>query len=259
MVDGSNVKIEVYFGEEADSTTPTNSTVLFGDWSGAYNLNYKHTNPGDYRITAVLSNAYGSFVLSQQISVVSDVYSLLPRLDKNPVVYTNKGAKATFLFSYFGDTKSGSHSSVTYWPGDSYNSSLGPFLMSMDFGRNVSMNQLSFDYKTPGSYLVAFLVQNPRGSCSYSVEFEVKVGISGLYLNFPTSVRANKAFSVETFLVQGNWAQFLWDFNGTVQAENCSGKCFSMEILSFVSVMKKIKFLAKLAKFFNEEIKIFNI
>ena len=219
MLEGSNVKLEVYFGEGLTK----NVSLFYGDWSGAFNLSYKHNNPGDYRITAVFSNAFGRFELSQEISVVSEVYGLIPRLDKNPVAYTVKGAEASFLFSFYGDTKAGSHSSVTFWPGDVFNASMGPFLLGMDFGRNQSMNQLGFNYDKPGSYFVAFLVENVRGSRAFGLGFEVREGVNGLNLKVPTNVRTRAVFGVETFLVQGKWATFVWDFNSTIQIRNCSG------------------------------------
>ena len=219
MLEGSNVKLEVYFGEGSTKSV----TLFYGDWSGAFNLSYTHSNPGDYRITAVLSNAFGRFELSEQISVVSEVFGLMPRLDKSPVAYTVKGAEASFLFSFYGDSKAGSHSSVSFWPGDALNASMGPFLLGMDFGRNQSMSQLGFKYSKAGSYFVAFLVENVRGSRAFGLGFEAREGVSGLNLKLATSVRTNAVFGVETFLVQGKWATFVWDFNGTLKTGNCSG------------------------------------
>lgn len=228
MTDGSNVRLQFFFGEESDLQVANTDLTIVGDWNAEYPKSYLHVDPGDYRVYVNISNAFGSFVLSHSISVVSTVNDLIPGLLYNPVVYTALGSTAYFKFSYAGVSKAGSHSSVTFWPGDSYNVSFGPYLIGMDFGLNLTTNSLMYQYETIGTYKAAFLVENMLGSKNFEVTFQIREGVSGLYINFEPVVRAATNFEIQTYLVQGQNVIYTWTFDGVVKTANRIGKFFKI-------------------------------
>jgi hypothetical protein len=105
---GANVKLDFYTGEE-DTAAPTYSYSFQGTWNGPLRMNYTYIDPLDYSPYVVLSNLYNSVTLSQNVSIMTDTKNIVPYLQTDPVVYSVLGAQAYYLFSFYGNTKSGSH------------------------------------------------------------------------------------------------------------------------------------------------------
>ncbi|RNA30190.1 polycystin-1-like isoform X2 [Brachionus plicatilis] len=202
MDDGANVKLRFYFGDQVDPSVPSLEVNTTGDWNSDYSVSYTHINPGDFVIQLTVLNAFDTFTLNQSISVVSDVNNLVPGLAENPVIFSPLGSFAYFMFSYAGDTKSGSHARVTFWPGDMFNQSFGPYLIGMNFRLNASVNSLMYRYQGEGEYKAVFLVENMLGSKFYDLIFNIKQGyelVQFLILR-PTdvSVADNQTFTTST-------------------------------------------------------------
>ncbi|CAF0876239.1 unnamed protein product, partial [Brachionus calyciflorus] len=217
MDDGANVRMRFFFGDQDDLKLPSLEVNTTGDWNSDYPLSYTHTEPGDFQMYVIVFNAFDSFILNQSVSIVTDVNNLIPGLAENPVVYSPVGSFAFFMFSYVANTKSGSHASVTFWPGDLFNVSFGPYLIGMNFKINSTVNRLMYKYQAEGEYTVHFLVENMLGSKHYSLTFKIKQGVYGLFINFQPIVRAGTTFNIETYLVQGENVTYEWSFDGEVK------------------------------------------
>jgi hypothetical protein len=202
MIFGSNVKLDIFYGDESIPTIPTNSTFKPSDWNSSHLFSWLYKNPGNYTLKVNISNRFSSYLLSYRIAIITEITDLIPGLSR-PTVKILDSAFAYFKFSYKGLTKSGWNANVTYWPGDELNATFGPFSLGMDFADNSSKSQLSYDYKYTGSYQATFFIENFLGSRSYKMSVLVKNGIEGLYLDCATNILNNASFIVKVYLVFG--------------------------------------------------------
>lgn len=113
---GSNVLVEVFFGDEEDLEKPTSSIQMDGGWKGDLIVNHTHKTPGDFEVRFVLTNPYGRFELKEKVTIMTGTSKLIPMLKHSPVVYTPLGAIARFKFHY--SEFSGSNALVKIWPGN---------------------------------------------------------------------------------------------------------------------------------------------
>ena len=217
MDDGANVKLNFFFGDQIQPNEPSLKVNTTGDWNSDYSISYTHTHPGDFVIKLVVFNSFNSFILNRSVSIVSDVNNLIPGLVENPVVYSPLGSFAYFVFSYDGNTKSGSHASVTLWPGDAFNQSFGPYPIGMNFNLNSSVNSLMYKYQDEGEYRAVFFVQNMLGSKFYDLNFSIKQGVYGLFINFEPVTLAGSVFNIDTYLLQGENVTYTWTFDEEIK------------------------------------------
>lgn len=189
-----------------------------------YAINYTYSNPGDYTIFVNISNVLGYASFTQAVRVISRVDSLIPGLagtTNNYVTYLSSQSTGTpqFVFSYSANTKAGSHSTVTFWPGDDNNATFGPFPLSMDFNANVSKTQLQYDYSSTGVYQVSFYVVNPLGSKVFTYVIQVVSGMYGFYISVdPLYSLVGSAVTVSSYLMQGQNVTYTWTQNGVTFA-----------------------------------------
>jgi hypothetical protein len=179
-----------------------------------------------------ISNALGCAVFTQPIRVISYVNSLIPGLAStsssslsttNIVTFvsanglTGEGL-AQYAFSYVANTKAGSHSYVTFWPGDSANRTHGPFLLAMDFTANISKTQMQYSYSSLGNYQALFFVSNPLGSMTFSLTVNVVMSMYGLYMGvdpmYSTVTTVGSTVMVSAYLEQGLGVTYTWLQNG---------------------------------------------
>jgi hypothetical protein len=224
MTEGSNVKLDVFYGDELISAVPTNSTIFPGDWSSNQTYERKYIDPGNFTIIANITNKFSSFLVKRTVCIITNVNDLIPGLVQ-PAAKIMDRAIAFYKFSYIGSTKSGWNALVTYWPGDSLNASFGPFQLGMDFAANTSKSQLSYDYKVIGTYQATFMVQNLFGIRSYQLPVEVKAGLDGLYLECPTEIVNGGNLTVKAYLVFGtSTTQFTFSIAGQTITKSRTGK-----------------------------------
>ena len=217
---GSNVLIEVFFGDEDDEEVPTISKQIDGGWKGDFEADHTHKMPGDYEVRFVLTNPYGKIELKESVTILTGTNKLIPMLKHSPVVYTPIGAIANFKFHF--SEFSGSNALVKIWPGDENNATLGPFKLGMDFRDNITKNAFSYKYTSAGDFIVNFLVSNSLGSSEYSLPITVTPGVYGLNLDImPKFVKVGEEFSVSAFLMQGSpTTKYKWIFNGNSEETN---------------------------------------
>lgn len=157
-----------------------------------------------------VSNLLGYYTLTQTLRVISSVDNLLPGLVDSSGSYvsylkTSGNGLAQFVFSYFGSTMAGSHSTVMFWPGDSRNTTFGPFPLSMDFIGNVSKTQLQYTYSQKGTYTACFFTTNPLGSRAFTFIVHVVDGMNGFYISVnPMFSLPGQPVTVSAYLVQGS-------------------------------------------------------
>jgi hypothetical protein len=148
---GSNVKVDLYIGEEEIFNSLPISSFIPGIWQAPLKLTRTYKYPGDYKVTAVLSNSVSSITLTKQITVMSNVTGLIVELKNSPVIHLQHSnddyGRAYFQFKYEGKTCAASHANVTFTVGDS-NRIYGPFWLGMDFIKNISKTPFFHDYFT---------------------------------------------------------------------------------------------------------------
>ena len=245
MKSGSNVDIEIDTGDICVFDTNTNTyknNVLnintIGNWfdnindpsTSSYIISYTYVNPGDYLINVKLSNSLSIYKYSKSIQIISKVDDLNIDLfdGLNYVLYkiNSQNGLAQFRFKYnSASTKSGSHSQVTFYPGDSTNSSFGPFLLGMDFNLNINKISLSYEYKLAGIYTASFIVSNILGSKIYNLLVNVVESIDGFYIDVnPSYAQPNEIVKISAYMVQGNNVQLKWLIYGT-QVNSALRRC----------------------------------
>ena len=85
---------------------------------------------------------------------MSGVDQLIPSLEVEPVLYmsTQSAGVAYFHFSFFADSYSGSHASVTFDVGEASKKVLGPFALGMEFAKNLSATPMFYSYTSSGTW-----------------------------------------------------------------------------------------------------------
>jgi hypothetical protein len=209
MQSGSNILLQAYTGDESSPSIPAVNTSFSGQWSHPYYLSHVYQIPGDYLVSFVINNGVSQFRLNRSISVVSSVSQLIPMLVQSPIIFLNGQSLAQFLFAYRSNSMAGSHSTVTFWPGDSINSTMGPFNLHINFTRNSSINDphLQYIYSSAGNYTVNFLVQNILNqSFIYTLNVQVIEGdLQGFYIQLsPDAVSIGQTVKINVFLELGS-------------------------------------------------------
>lgn len=175
-----------------------------------YAINYTYWCPGDFTILVNVSNMLGYSSFTKAVRVMSTVNDLVPGIAESSNSYvsylkTTSTGLAEYVFSYYGDTKAGSHATVMFWPGDAQNATLGPFPLSIDFLTNISKTQLQYSYTQMGTYQAVFLVKNPLGSKVFTFMVNVVNGMSGFYISVnPLYCLPNQPVTVSAYLIQGS-------------------------------------------------------
>lgn len=235
MPSGSNINIFINTDSSNQPSSLTNNVIniqTIGLWSSNINdipnnryvIPYTYSNPGHYTVFASISNSLGSFNFTQSLVIMSQVNYLIPNVvnnnnnNNNYVIYDNsaQSALARFAFTYAGNTKAGSDSTVTFWPGDQVNSTFGPYTLSMDFNANISKSSLQYTYSLTGNYLATFFVINPLGSKVFTLNISVVVGMSGFYMSVnPLYGTVGSPVLVSAYMVQGTNIQYTWLNSGS--------------------------------------------
>ncbi len=184
-------------------------------------IKYAYRNPGDFQIKVNISNALSYFTFTQLIRIMSRVDDLIPGLVQTPITYFSGTGLADFTFIYAGTSKAGSHALITFWPGDSANSSYGPFQLGMDFDANINRVSLSYEYAMPGNYVCSFLVANPLGSKWFTVSVDVLPGILGFYIDVnPKNAKPNDLVTISAYMIQGHGVKFSFFERGNLLGTN---------------------------------------
>lgn len=116
MDQGSNVNLQVFFGDEADIEVPTIDVQIKGPWK-PYIFNHTQKIAGYFDVIVLVTNAYSSFTLKKNMTITTGTSGLIPKVKNDPVVYTPLGAVAVFQFSY-GALQSGANALIKFWPGE---------------------------------------------------------------------------------------------------------------------------------------------
>ena len=237
MASGSNVKLTVYAGDDYQNLNkqPSIEISTIGDWNNGINnklynvVKYTFKNPGDFGIVVNVSNALKYFILTSKIRIISRVDDLIPSLVSVPVVFKpidDENGMAEFKFTYSGASKAGSHSNITFWPGDSTNATFGPYELSMDFNANISKAGLVYIYNATGAYVCTFRVENPLGFKYFSLKVPVVGTMYGFYIDVvPKYARPNQLVKVSAYMIQGVNVTFTLVTNGTYQTIPRLCKC----------------------------------
>lgn len=231
---GSNVNISISTDSLNQISTLLNNSIniqTVGQWlTNPYNIPYVYANPGGFTILATISNAFNSFSFTQYVKIISKVDDLIPNLITydNNVIFNGMAGNglAQFVFTYFGNTKAGSDAYVTFWPGDTSNSTNGPFLLNMDFNKNVSRAPLQYTYTSQGNYTAVFYVSNPLGSKYFTLTFKVIYSLAGFYVGVnPTYCQVGNSVLVSAYLFQGNGITYAWLADNTTFSATSSRIC----------------------------------
>jgi hypothetical protein len=205
---GSNVKVDLFIGEEKILNSLPISSFIPGMWYAPLKLTRTYKFPGDYKVTAILSNSISSITLTKQITVMSKLSGLIVELKYSPIIYlphsNDDYGRAYFQFKYEGQTCAPSHANVTFTVGDS-NRIYGPFWLGMDFIQNISKTPFFHDYLSIGNYTAEFKVQNDISSITLSLLVPVVKSIYGVHLQvFPSFFHTGTVTFEQAFVEQGD-------------------------------------------------------
>lgn len=215
-----------------------------GTWINPNTISYTYANPGEYTISANISNSLVYYTFTQTVTIMSTVNYLIPSLSTNTNMLVFQSldggstgtALAQFLFSYAFGTKSGWDAYVTFWPGDKTNSSYGPFLLNMDFNANVSLSSLQYTYTSNGTFTATFFVSNPLGSKYFTLTFTVVYSLLGFYINvLPAYAQVGNTVSVNAYLIQGNNVVYNW-FVNSIQFATAPKNCTNSKIIKNIII-----------------------
>jgi hypothetical protein len=170
-------------------------------------------------VSAFIRNALSSFVLTQQISVMSNVSGLFVELKYAPVIFlrhsTKNFGRAFFQFHYLMNTFAASHAMVSFDIGDNKTSKFGPFWLGMDYLQNISKTPFFYDYNTIGDYNVTFTVWN---AISFKILYQtvnVVEAIYGVYIQIqPSNGYPGMSFMLQAFVKEGNNVTLEWFIDG---------------------------------------------
>jgi hypothetical protein len=119
---GSNVKVDLFIGEEKILNSLPISTFIPGIWQAPLKITRTYKYPGDYKVTAILSNSVSSITLTKQITVMSKLSGLIVELKYSPIIYlphsSHDFGRAYFQFKYEGQTTAPSNANITFTVGD---------------------------------------------------------------------------------------------------------------------------------------------
>jgi PKD repeat protein len=226
MQSGSNIKLSIFTGDEADPAQPSIQASTIGDWNNNLNnvqygtMAHIYLTPGDYKITVNISNSLNYVSFTKSITIISPVDDLIPGLAQAPIIFKSVSGGvglAELVFASYGLSKAGSHSKVSFWPGDAQNSTYGPFSLSMDFGLNASTVSLSYSYKSIGTYYCSFWVGNLLGAKAFRLAVNVVKGIDGFYIDVdPKFALVNQNVNVAAYMIYGDGVTLGFYQNGAL-------------------------------------------
>jgi hypothetical protein len=214
---GANVRVELYIGEEElIRSLPINSFIP-GIWSSPLKITKKYRYPGDYKVTAIISNSVSSIILTKKITVMSSVLGLIVELKYYPVIYLHQSTKdygrAYFQFKYTGTTCAASHANVSFTVGDS-SPIYGPFWLGMDFIQKISKTPFIHDYASIGNYTATFSVVNAISSTTLNLKITVIPAIYGVHLQvIPSFCIVGANIKMQAMIEQGNNVTLEWFYN----------------------------------------------
>ena len=219
MLSGTNVKTVIFYGDETDSSIPPESFTIAGDWKGPVIRSHNYSDPSDYTIKIILTNAINNSILTNTISIVTQLDGIQAGLFSSPVVWTPSGGVALYKFWCVGIPKGCSHTTVIFSPGDAKNPTYGPFSIGMDVINNYNKVSIPYTYMDTGLFTATFSFVNPLGSKTVNASILVAQAISGLYMSVsPSYIAPNEQVTVTAFLLQGTGVTFKWYLNGNIIA-----------------------------------------
>jgi hypothetical protein len=214
---GANVRVELYIGEEElIHTLPTNRFIP-GIWSSPLKITKKYRYPGDYKVTAIISNSVSSIILTKKITVMSSVKGLIVELKYSPVIYLHQSTKdygrAYFQFKYVGSTCSASHANISFTVGDS-TPIFGPFWLGMDFILKISKTPFIHDYISIGNYTATVSIVNAISSKTLNLKISVIQAIYGVHLQvIPSLCIVGANIKMQAMIEQGDNVTLEWYYN----------------------------------------------
>jgi hypothetical protein len=214
---GANIIVELFTGEEELIHTLPISRFIPDIWSSPLTITKKYRYPGDYKVTAIISNSVSSIILTKQITVMSSVSGLIVELKNSPVIYFHQSTKdygrAYFQFKYEGLTCAASHANISFTVGDS-TFTYGPFWLGMDFFQNISKTPFFHDYSSVGNYSAVFTVQNAVSSMVLTLSILVAKAIYGVHLLvIPPYCLTGTATIEQAFIEQGDNVTLEWSID----------------------------------------------
>jgi hypothetical protein len=214
---GDNVRVELYIGEEELIHTLPIHSFIPGIWSSPLAITKKYRYPGDYKVTAIISNSISSIILTKQITVMSSVSGLIVELKNSPVICLHQSIKdygrAYFQFKYEGLTCAASHANISFTVGDS-TSTYGPFWLGMDFIQNISKTPFFHDYVNVGNYSATFSVVNVISSTTLNLKISVVQAIYGVHLQvIPSFCIVGANIKMQAMIEQGDNVTLEWYYN----------------------------------------------
>ena len=217
MSSGTNVKIQIFYGDEADSSVPSESWICPGDWIGPILRSHNYSDPADYKLTIILTNVVNTSLLINTIPIVSKLDGIQAGLFSSPVVWTPSGGIANYKFWCVGIPKGCSHATVVFSPGDAKNPTYGPFSVGMDVINNYNKVSLSYTYMDAGLFTANFSFVNPLGFKTITASILVAKAIYGFYIYVqPSSIAPGKKVTVSAFMLQGTGVNLTWYLDGTM-------------------------------------------
>ena len=219
MSAGSNVKIVLFIGEEDALNALPVTSVIIGNWSSPWNIRRTYRFPGDYKVTAIISNSVSLFTISKKITVMSNVSGLIVNLKNSPVIFRyqsiNGFGRAYFQFHYQLNTLAASHANVSFTI-SSTSKKFGPFWLGMNFIQNISKTPLFYDFLDVGNYTVLFFVTNAISETTLYLNVNVVKGLFGIHVILsPSSLVPGQILNLSAYIEQGDNSTLEWIIDGT--------------------------------------------
>lgn len=252
---GTNVRLDFYFGDEENSE-PSASRLFAGEWISDFVYTYTHSRPGDYIVRVKVSNAFSNYDFYKRISVISRVDKLACFPQPSIVLLKFEKAFVEFRVKSIGNSDPGSRTTVKFWPGDSTNSTYGPFMLGMNNYENKI--PLSYSYTQLGNFRPILLIENEISKKYFHLNLMVvSSSVDDMYVVLkPQAVMINQPFQVYVHILNAFNVSITWVFDNVTLSQNKLCKFFyilylnlyDLKIVNFFYVRKLKRYKNSITK-----------
>ena len=216
---GSNVKVEVFFGNEKN-LQPSVNQVFAGEWKSDQVFTYTHSEPGEYIVRVKVSNVISKFDIYKRISFISRVDQLTCQPEPSMALLKFSRAIVSFRIKSIGNSNPGSRTTLKFWPGDSTNLTHGPFMLRMiNFTNSVPFFHT---YSQLGNYKPLLLIENEISKKYFHLNLMVvSSSVDDMYVVVkPPAVMVNQLFQVYVYILNALNVNITWYFDNITVTQN---------------------------------------
>ena len=229
----------------SSSYTFTKAYVVLLELTASNPLSQNKTS-ANISIIDVSTTTPSTVIYSNNTFATLDDFQIVAK--PNPVGLGQYGAMVEFSFSTQTFKTNGYNYTLTFWPGDSSNQSVGPFNLGMSYNVFKNMIPIFYNFQLEKTYNVIFNLSSENGVRYFEINVTVLSGmIQGFYVVCdPPAIQPSQSFQIKAYLLNGTNVTFKWWLGNNLlltSPRNCN-------FLTLFSIDSKIKMKFSLLSFF---------